>query len=155
MFNRHAASITIFALVAAAVLAGCGKKEPTVSVPEKGILAEKTEFDFPELEENHKKNMERNKAVFDKYPVATSHSIVLDDGTKVEIPQQFQGLDLYKSKWAYETFTKEQFAKIDAACAREGKRFYVVAGIIDLPEPLRILCQQSALVKNGSKKALR
>lgn len=155
MFNHKAAYTILLALSAVAVLAGCGKQQPTVSAPEKGVLAEKSKFDFPELKENHEKNMERWKPIFDKYPPATSHAIVLDDGTKVEIPQKFQGLDLYKTKWAYESFTKEQFAKIDAACTRESKRFYIVAGIIDLPEPLRIFCQQAALVKSGSKKALR
>ena len=155
MPNRHIALLAFFALVGSPILTGCGKKDPGVSVPEKGSLTEKTEFDFPELKENHKKNMERWRPTFDKYPAATSHTIILDDGTKVEIPQKFQGLDLYKTKWAYESFTQEQFTKIDAACTRESKRFYIVAGIIDLPEPLRIFCQQAALVKSGSKKALR
>lgn len=155
MFNNIAIRTVLTALLGAIAMTGCSKNGPTASVPEKGILAEKSEFDFPEEKQNHDKNMARMKPVFDKYPAATSHSIVLDDGTKIEVPQEFQGLDLYKSKWAYETFTNEQFLAINAACERENARFRIVAGIIDLPEPLRILCQQSIFVKNGSKRSLR
>lgn len=155
MLNTKTIRIALTAILGVLALTACSKSGPATSVPEKGILAEKTEFDFPELKENHDKNMARMKPVFDKYPAATSHSIVLDDGTKIEVPQKFQGLDLYKTKWAYETFTHEQFLAINAACQRETARFRIVAGILDLPEPLRILCQQSIFVKNGSKRSLR
>lgn len=156
MLNTATIRIALTALLGVLALTACSKSGPATSVPEKGILAERTEFDFPEQKENHEKNMAEWKPIFDKYPAATSHTIVLDDGTKVDIPQKFQGLDLYKSKWAYETFTKDEFLAIDKACARERKRVLIVtADLVDLQEPLRVLCQQAVFVKTGANKSLR
>ena len=167
MFNRNSTHVVALLVFTAALgLMGCSKTEQATnpsnnatsfaqrdfdelqalakeSVPEKGILVETTEFDFPELEENHKKNMARWKPIFDKYPPATSHTIILDDGTKIEIPQAIQGMDLYKSKWTVQTFDSNQRKAINAACQRETSRFQIVAGILDLPLPLRVLCRQS------------
>lgn len=142
MLNTTTIRIALTAILGVLALSACSKSGPTTSVPEKGVLAEKSEFDFPELKENHDKNMARLKPILDKYPAATSHTIVLDDGTKVEIPQKFQGMDLYKSKWVSETFNADQRDAINSACRRERDRFYVVAGEIDLPLPLRVLCRQ-------------
>jgi len=142
MFYRNALLATIFAISVVLVLGGCESK--TKALPDGTVV-----YTSPEAaQEAHMKKM---KPVWDKYPEATTHSIVLDDGTKVSIPEAtYPGkISDYKTMKAFRDFNKSRFdkatfQKIRAACRREESRFANLHNSYGLPlDPLSTLCFQA------------
>lgn len=100
------------------------------------------------------------------FPAATAHSIVLEDGQEVRIPQDVGNLAISDDasarvqfrKWARANFTTAEAVMIESACSRETSRLVSEnkkKGIPPGPEyslkkPLYVLCQTAA--SSGSFK---
>ena len=72
---------------------------------------------------------------------ATSHSIVLDSGRVISIPE---GVDVLRSGWTYSNFTALEAAELHTACGREEQRLLKEGKSPDLQKPLLWVCRQAA-----------
>ena len=143
MIYRNALFTALVATFAVLALSGCESKTKTLT---DGTVV----YTSPEAaQEAH---LEKMAPVWAKYPEATAHSIVLDDGTKVTIPEAtYPGkIGDYKTMKAFKAFNrsrfdKPMFQKIHAACQREESRFAALHnsyGGLSL-DPMDSLCYQA------------
>ena len=142
MFYRTASRAALFAMFATLFLGGCESK--TKTLPDGTVV-----YTSPEAaQEAHLKKM---APIWAKYPEATTHSIVLDDGTTVTIPEatypgkisDYKTMDAFKD-FNRSRFNKATFQKIRDACRREESRFATLHNSYGLPlDPLSSLCFQT------------
>lgn len=118
------------------------------------------------LQEANSVGMDKDSPVFQQYPPATSHRIVLFDGREIAIPEEMTADDLTKTRWALRNFNKAELTEIYAACRREKTRKYLFApkstqlydmdtSRIDLPQPMYRFCNSAHAVANGHARSFK
>ncbi|WNH54852.1 hypothetical protein [Stenotrophomonas oahuensis] len=81
-------------------------------------------------------------------PRATSHTITLESGATIVVPE---GVDILRTGWTYKNFTASEAAELAAACHRE-QTLLMREGKGDLHRPLMWVCRQAAASPENFKK---
>lgn len=166
MTNRT--TINCLLLGALLLLAGCNKgsgpSEMVDQVASIGLAPAYTAEKF--TQEYYAGSINKEHPVFQQYPAATSHRIVLFNGREIVMPEGMTADEFTKARWARVNFTKDELIEINAACRREAARKSLFAppakGLYDmdttrtdLPQPMYRFCSSAREVANGSARSLK
>ncbi len=142
MFNTKTIRIALTAVLGILALTGCDKSK---------TLSDGTVV-YTSPEAAQEAHLEKMEPIWAKFPEATAHSIVLEDGSKVTIPEaEYPGkISDFKTMKAFKAFNRSRFdkatfKKIRAACDREESRFAALHnsyGGLSL-DPMDSLCYQA------------
>jgi len=136
------------------LLTACGEKAPLPAEPLSNesptkSACENDGYQSTSPEDLREHRLKKCRPIFDKYPEATSHTIVLYDGEVVRIPKEYKHLDLYKNDWVEKSFNQDQLAKIIDACQRERQRNRTLKQTFgDLQQPMDNLCERASALIN-------